>query len=81
MAVSQFFVVLHHGSWVVRHDQRLSGPFSTRRAALHAAADTARRASRFGYDAQLLVQRRDNTLRAIWPLHRAGSKGARKPAQ
>ena len=66
MARLQYFVVLHQNEWKVKFDGKHYGPYGTQAQANRAAIDAAHEAGAMGYDAQVLVQGRDNQWRTEW---------------
>jgi len=65
MARAHYYVVLKGNSWAISHDGK-EYPYSTQRAAMAAAIDTAHKAGREGHDAQVLVQGANGQWRTEW---------------
>lgn len=66
MARAQYFVVLHEGEWKVKHNGKHYGPYDTQADAIKVAVDAAHGSGENGYDAQVLIQGRDNKFRTEW---------------
>ncbi len=66
MARSQYFVVLHEGRWKIKHNGTHYGPYATQKEAIRKAVDAAHGSGKKGYDAQVLVQGKDNKFRTEW---------------
>jgi hypothetical protein len=66
MSRAQYFVVLHQSQWKINFQGQHYGPYHTQAVAIRAAVDAAHEAGRNGYDAQVLVQGRNNQFRAEW---------------
>ncbi|HAH66648.1 MAG TPA: hypothetical protein DCL72_14515 [Rhizobiales bacterium] len=68
MARNQYFVVLHEGEWKIKHGEEYSARYRTQTEAIQDAFATARRASKQGQDADVLIQEED--LRSGHPFYR-----------
>jgi len=66
MARAQYFVVLHHGEWKIKHNDKHHGPYSTQREAIKHAVDAAHESGKRGFDAQVIVQGENNQFRTEW---------------
>lgn len=66
MARAQYFVVLHDNEWKIKFDGQHYGPYRTQEIAIRAAVDAAHKSGQDGYDAQVLVQGKDNKFRTEW---------------
>jgi hypothetical protein len=66
MARLQYFVVYHNQEWKITFDGKRYGPYDTQKAAIQVAVNTAHKAGREGYDAQVLVQGQGNLFRTEW---------------
>ena len=66
MARYQYFVVLHEGEWKIKHGEEYSARYRTQTEAIQDAFATARRASKEGQDADVLIQ----DLRSGHPFYR-----------
>lgn len=66
MARAQYFVVLHEGEWKIKFDGKHYGPYRTQADAIRGAVDAAHASGKDGFDAQVLVQGRDNKFRTEW---------------
>lgn len=63
---AHYYVVLHQGQWKISHEGTHFGPYATQREAIRVAVDTAHQAGQKGFDAQVLVQGRNNEWRTEW---------------
>jgi hypothetical protein len=66
MARLQYVVVLHQQEWKISYEGKHYGPYLTQKAAIDAAVAAAHSSGQSGYDAQVLVQGRDNLFRTEW---------------
>ncbi|MBK8787020.1 MAG: DUF2188 domain-containing protein [Chitinophagaceae bacterium] len=66
MARLQYYVVHHQGQWKISYNSVHYGPYSTQQAAINEAVDTAHKAGKLGYEAQVLVQGADSKFRIEW---------------
>jgi hypothetical protein len=65
MGRAEYVVVLDQGQPKINHNGKLYGPYDTEAAAIRAAIDTAFKAGKQGFSAQVLVQGQDK-LRVEW---------------
>ena len=54
---ARYIVLEHEGVWKINLDNRYYGPFPTQEAAAESAIETARKASKDGYPASVLLMR------------------------
>jgi hypothetical protein len=66
MACKQYFVVLHGGDWMVRHEDQHQGPYPTQADAIRAAIDAAHLIGSKGEEAEVLVQGANLNFRTEW---------------
>lgn len=65
MARAQYVVVLKDGQWKIAHEGK-HYDYRTQEEAIRAAVNAAHKAGGMGFDAQVLVQGRDNKFRTEW---------------
>jgi len=65
---ADYFVLLHKGQWKVEFHGAQYGPYATQQDAIGAAIATAHQASKFGHQAQVLVQGPDRGYRTAYVL-------------
>ena len=65
MGRTEYIVVIDHAKPKISHNGKHYGPYDTEEAAIRAAIDSAFKAGKQGFSAQVLVQGQDK-LRVVW---------------
>ena len=66
MARAHYYVVHKQGQWWIELDGKHYGPYSTQKAAIKDAVDSAHSSGKNGHDAQVRVQGQNNQFRTEW---------------
>lgn len=66
MPHARYAIIPHEGGWMINIDGKNYGPYTTQSAALRDAVDTAQKAGKGGFEAQVLVQQDDGRFHVEW---------------